>query len=185
MKTNRHSAVIFQALLFLGLLFLDQISKLWAAVYLKDRPLPLIRNVFSLQYLENRGIGFGLFQGKIPLILVLNVLILILIFWILFRMPSDRRMMPVRLTLLFTAAGALGNILDRVRLGYVIDFFYFELIHFPIFNVADIYVTVSVILFAALYLWYLKPGELEEVVLRRDKKCRPGEKQRQTDQEED
>ncbi|MFQ9393596.1 MAG: signal peptidase II [Lachnospiraceae bacterium] len=50
------------------------------------------------------------------------------------------------------AAGGIGNLIDRLRLGYVIDFFYFSLIDFPVFNVADIYVTVGVALFAILYL---------------------------------
>ena len=49
-------------------------------------------------------------------------------------------------------AGGIGNLIDRLRLGYVIDFFYFSLIDFPVFNVADIYVTVGVALFAILYL---------------------------------
>ena len=60
--------------------------------------------------------------------------------------------LPFFFFLTMIAAGGIGNLIDRLRLGYVIDFFYFSLIDFPVFNVADIYVTVGVALFAILYL---------------------------------
>ena len=61
-------------------------------------------------------------------------------------------------------AGAYGNFIDRLRLGYVIDFFYFNLIDFPVFNVADIYVTVSTIVFCLLLFFYYKEEDLERIV---------------------
>ena len=61
-------------------------------------------------------------------------------------------------------AGAYGNFIDRLRLGYVIDFFYFKLIDFPVFNVADIYVTVSTIVFCLLLFFYYKEEDLERIV---------------------
>ena len=63
----------------------------------------------------------------------------------------------------FIVSGALGNLIDRVRLGYVVDFFYFELIDFPVFNVADIFVTVSAVLLAVLLLLYYKEEDLEQI----------------------
>lgn len=76
-------------------------------------------------------------------------------------MPHERHFIPLRICLLLIASGAIGNMIDRIRLNYVIDFFYFELIDFPIFNVADIYVTLSAGLLIVLILFYYKEDDLE------------------------
>lgn len=161
---KRLKTTAYSVLLVAGLVVLDQITKHLAMQHLKTHTIWLIKDVFSLHYLENRGIGFGLLQGRIPFILIFNLLVLAVILFVLWRMPVSRRMTPVRIVLLFTVAGALGNIIDRIRLGYVVDFFSFDLINFPVFNVADIYVTVSIILLAILYLFYLKTDELEDAL---------------------
>lgn len=161
-KVSGWNTFLFSVVLIFGLLFLDQFTKHLTRVYLKDAPVILIKDVLSLRYVENRGIGFGLFQGKVPVILVLNVLLLLVIVYILAKLPQIKRAMPVRLTLLFTVSGALGNIIDRLYLGYVVDMISFDLIHFPVFNVADIFVTVSIVVFAILYLFYYKENELEK-----------------------
>ena len=70
-------------------------------------------------------------------------------------------MLPLKACIVAIAAGAIGNMIDRVRLGYVIDFFYFELIDFPIFNVADIYVTVAAFALVLLILFYYKEDEID------------------------
>ena len=72
--------------------------------------------------------------------------------------------------LLLFISGAIGNFIDRVRLQYVIDFFYFKLIDFPIFNVADIYVTVAAFCLIVLFLFYYKEADLEEVFPSKKKK---------------
>ena len=171
MKVSHKPVRLIMGLLFTALLTgADQITKLWAASCLKKRPILLIRDVLSLHYVENRGIGFGLFQNRIPVILILNMVILILILWILYRLPNEKRMNPLKITLLVTVAGALGNMIDRIRLGYVIDFISFDLIHFPVFNGADILVTCSVVVLAILYLFYYKNGELEDALFSRKRK---------------
>ena len=67
--------------------------------------------------------------------------------------------MPLRLCLVFLSAGALGNMIDRILHRFVIDFIYFKIINFPIFNVADIYVTVSIAVLVVLILFYYKDQE--------------------------
>ena len=64
--------------------------------------------------------------------------------------------------MIFITCGAIGNMIDRIRLNYVIDFLYFELIDFPIFNVADIYVSVATFVLVILLLFYYKDEELDE-----------------------
>ena len=150
------------------LVIIDQWSKELAVHGLKDRDtIVLIPGVFELFYLENRGAAFGIFENMRWMFLLGTGLILVLAVFLFRRFPKKRKYLPFFISLTMIAAGGIGNLIDRLRLGYVIDFFYFSLIDFrgyvvdfiyfslidfPVFNVADIYVTVGVALFAILYL---------------------------------
>ena len=149
MKSKHVSAgaVRFLALLsVLCLTALDQWTKYLAELHLKMKaPVILIPDILELHYLypENRGIAFGMFQGMTYLFAALSVLFLLLILYMMIRMPLNRYYAPMHVIFVFLAAGAAGNMLDRFFRGYVIDFIYFTMINFPIFNVADIYVVCS------------------------------------------
>lgn len=166
---SKLNTIVFHILLIMGLLFLDQFTKYLTVTHLQNSPVVLIEDVFSLRYVENRGIGFGFFQGKVPMILALNVVVLLCIVAFLMKLPISKRITPVRITLLFTISGALGNIIDRIRLGYVVDMLSFDFINFPVFNVADIYVTVSIFVFALMYIFYYKDNELEDYCFKKEK----------------
>ena len=84
-------------------------------------------------------------------------------------MSENRRFWPLRLIAVFILAGAWGNMIDRLRLSYVVDFFYFVLIDFPIFNVADIYVSVGTAVLAFLIFFYYKDEELSHLLEKRKK----------------
>ena len=71
--------------------------------------------------------------------------------------------MVMRILIVLIGAGAVGNFIDRIRQGYVVDFFYFSLINFPIFNVADIYVTAAAFLLIFLCLFYYKEEDFEQI----------------------
>ena len=92
------------------------------------------------------------------------ILISIFVLWFYLRVPMEKKYLPLRLCAVFIMAGAYGNFIDRLRLGYVIDFFYFKLIDFPVFNVADIYVTVSTVVFCLLLFFYYKEEDLERII---------------------
>lgn len=92
------------------------------------------------------------------------ILISAVVVWFYLRVPMEKKFLPLRLCAVFIMAGAYGNFIDRLRLGYVIDFFYFKLIDFPVFNVADIYVTVSTIVFCLLLFFYYKEEDFERIV---------------------
>ena len=79
--------------------------------------------------------------------------------------------MWLKVILLLFVAGAIGNLIDRICQNYVVDFFYFKLIDFPIFNVADIYVTVAAIMFIVLCLFYYKEEDFEFLFPDKGKKC--------------
>ena len=90
------------------------------------------------------------------LLLAVTLIALAAVLYVLLRMPLKRKYIVLRFLMVFIAAGAVGNMIDRVFLGYVRDFLYFSLIDFPIFNVADIYVTCATILLILLLLFYYK-----------------------------
>lgn len=149
-------------------ILLDQWTKHLASTGLKDQPpVILIRHVFQLCYLENRGAAFGLLQNQRIFFLISALVILIAAIWIYRKLPFCKRYLPLRLCIIGICAGAIGNMIDRIWLGYVVDFFYFNLIDFPIFNVADIYVTVSTFALVILILFYYKEDEFEDLFHRR------------------
>ena len=148
--------MIYELIIIL-LIGIDQISKLLALNYLKDiRSIPIIQNVFHLTYVENRGAAFGMLQNKQIIFLIGASIVLIAIGYLYGKIPHMSRYFWLRFCAVLVCAGAIGNMIDRIRLNYVIDFFYFSLIDFPIFNVADCYVVVACVLFAILVLFYYK-----------------------------
>jgi signal peptidase II len=146
-----------EAVLTALLVLLDQATKLAAVSALKDGgPYVLIPGVFQLQYLENRGAAFGLLQNARIFFLAVTLIALAAVIYVLVRLPLKRKYIVLRFLMVLIAAGAVGNMIDRVFLGFVRDFLYFSLIDFPIFNVADIYVTCATILLILLLLFYYK-----------------------------
>ena len=141
---------------------IDQYTKYLAVTHLQEAPIPIIDGVFELHYLENRGAAFGMLQNKQWFFLIITVILLVIFTKIYIKLPRTKRVLPLRITMVFITAGAIGNMIDRIRLNYVIDFLYFKLIDFPIFNVADIYVTVSTFFIAFLILFYYKESEFDE-----------------------
>ena len=152
------------ALFVLAAVVLDQVTKLLAVANLKDQdPFVLIPGVFELHYLENRGAAFGIFQDQQIFFIISAVVIFAAVLYFYKRIPEEKKFLPLKICSVLVCAGAIGNMIDRLRLGYVIDFFYFELIDFPIFNVADIYVTVTAVLLVLLILFYYKEEDLDQI----------------------
>lgn len=153
----------------LVLVVLDQWTKYLAAAYLKgNAPKEIIKNVFELSYLENRGAAFGIFQNQRWAFLILTLIIMTALVLLYRRLPYGKRFLPMKICLVIIFSGALGNMIDRVLHGYVIDFFYFKLINFPVFNVADIYVTVAAFAAMLLFLFFYEEEEFQGL-LKRDR----------------
>ncbi len=144
-----------------ALVALDQYTKYLAVIHLKDKPAYIIINgILELNYLENKGAAFGMLQNQKAFFIFVAVVILSVIGYVLFKMPNGRKYRILHLLLSLIAAGAIGNMIDRIRLNYVVDFIYFVLINFPIFNVADMYVTVSTAVLVILLLFVYKEDDL-------------------------
>ncbi|MCB6200180.1 signal peptidase II [Extibacter muris] len=147
---------------------LDQFTKYLAITRLKgEEPFILLKGVFQFEYLENRGAAFGLFQDQRMFFFISVAVICTVVIWFYLKVPMERRFLPLRICAVLIVAGAFGNCIDRVRLNYVVDFFYFKLIDFPIFNVADIYVTVSTFALVVLLFFYYKEEDFERIFHRR------------------
>ena len=160
---------VFAAVLIALLTAADQWTKAVSAEKLKNEPYVLIRGVLEFRYLENHGMAFSLLQNQMTFFFIGTVVFFSVALYFWFRLPKTRKMRWLRLILIVLAAGGLGNFIDRCRFRYVRDFIYFSLIDFPIFNVADIFVTVSATVLVLLILFYYKDEDFEGVIKKREK----------------
>ncbi len=149
-----------------SVILLDQISKIYIdQTFRLHESLPVIPQLFSITYVRNPGAAFGLFADQSSLFRTVlfagvSIAALVFLFLMLYQAPKEDRWQITALSLLL--GGATGNLLDRVRMGEVIDFldFYIGTYHWPAFNVADSAITIGV---AMLLLALLKDTRMREV----------------------
>ncbi len=154
--------IISNVIIVCVLIFIDQISKQWAVDALMNQAdKTILGEWLTFSYLENRGAAWGMMSGARYFFLLITVVIVGILAYILYRIPLHRRMLPLRCVALLLGAGAIGNFIDRLVLGYVRDFIYIKAINFPVFNVADMYVTVSVFVLVILILFVYKEEEFQ------------------------
>lgn len=135
------------------LISLDQLTKFLATKYLQNnKPYVIIDNVLELTYVENRGAAFGILQNKQILFYALTVIVLMVICVLLYKIDSINKNLMYFIFLILIFSGAIGNFIDRLKNKYVVDFIYFKPIDFPVFNFADIYITIACVLML-LYLF--------------------------------
>ena len=142
------------------LVFFDQVLKIWAQGNMAGQGSRVLINGFlGLTYLENTGAAFGLFAGRAWSSLVLTgakIILIALLCWYYAKLPAEKRFWAVRIPIIFIIAGGLGNLIDRFRIGAVIDMLEFLFINFPIFNLADVFVTTGVIAGAVIVIFFVK-----------------------------
>ncbi|SUY47212.1 lipoprotein signal peptidase [Clostridium putrefaciens] len=138
--------------------FIDRVTKMWAVTNLsKGTDVVIINNLFSLSYLENRGAAFGIFQGRAFLLSLLTVIVLLAMVFYLIRYKPKSFILKVSLALIIS--GAIGNLIDRIKYKYVVDFIFFhykDVYSFPTFNIADVLVVIGTFLLA---VFIIKDGE--------------------------
>lgn len=162
---------VFTALL----VFVDQLTKYLATIHLKGKTdITIIKNVLCLHYLDggNTGAAWGMFSGRIMMFIVFTLVAIVLICVFIRNIQGliddnySLNIVPLKIlnaSMILLMAGALGNLIDRIAHGYVIDFIYFELINFPIFNVADCYVTVSCFIIILICIFKIKDSEFNKI----------------------
>jgi len=151
--------MIFTLVVFF-LVLLDQISKIAIIKYLKPvGTLELIKGFFSLTYVENRGAAFGILQNARWVFIAATVIISIAIIVYKIKYSPSGRLINTSLCLLIS--GAIGNLIDRVFRGYVVDMLEVTFITYPVFNVADCFVVVGAVLLGIYVLFVYKEPEKE------------------------
>lgn len=166
---KKKKSMRLQAISYIGVVIavlIDQFTKYLANAYLNGRQARvLIPGVFEFRYLENESAAFGVdfislldkifhfayfeenpdafLRTKMLFFVVVTLIVVAVLLLLYRRLPWERHWLAMNLIILAFTAGAIGNLIDRIVHNYVIDFLYFSLIDFPIFNVADIYVTVA------------------------------------------
>lgn len=167
---NKKILLIMDAVIIAVLLIVDQFTKHLAIVHLKDQPaIPIIEGVLELDYLENRGVAFGMFQNQKVFILLVGIIFMALVLFVMWKTPANKKFMAVHIILSCIVAGGVGNMIDRIAYGYVVDFISFILINYPIFNVADCYVVCAAIALFIVFLFVLKDEDLEFLSFKKSK----------------
>lgn len=129
------------------IVLLDQWTKYLAKTYLYPiETYPLIENVFHLTYRENTGAAFSILRDKQTLLIIVTSIVVVILIFYLIKIMKVEDFLLVKLPLSFIIGGAIGNLIDRIRLRYVIDFFDFNLINFAVFNVADVFIVIGSII---------------------------------------
>ena len=137
--------LILSIIAIVVLVSLDQFVKYLTVTHLMLKPIVLIENIFELTYVENKGAAWSILENQIWFFILMTVIILALIAYAFYKKMIYTKLSQISLVLI--CAGAIGNLIDRITHGYVIDMFSFKLINFPVFNVADICIVCGGILF--------------------------------------
>ncbi len=161
MSKKKKLLLFLDLLLIVGLIFFDQYTKQWAMIRLKDKPAyNLINGFLELNYLENQGAAFGMLPNQKFFFIFVAVVILCVETYVIFKVPDHKKYTILHPLFSLLVAGSVGNMIDRVRYDYVVDFIYFVRINFPIFNVADIYATLSALALLILLGFVYKEEDL-------------------------
>lgn len=122
------------------IILIDQLSKLLVKKYI-SQPIPLINGILDLNYSSNTGAAFSIMQGNNLLLALITILVIAAIIYYYKKIPENK---PVLVSVGLILGGAVGNLIDRLTYGYVIDFIDFQI--WPVFNAADSAVTIGAII---------------------------------------
>lgn len=165
MHMNKRKSKIKWMLLFFGIALLavlaDQYTKHLAIEHLQGREaFPLIKGVLEFQFFSNTGMAWSLLEGQSFFILFIDLIFLAVMLFCILKLPDGKKFHILYVFGGILTGGAVGNMIDRLRLGYVVDFISFSLINFPIFNVADMCIVISIVVLGYLFLFVYKEEDM-------------------------
>lgn len=176
---NRLKKFICLGVLIIALVVIDQISKYLVSAKLNHhKNYSVLKYIFSFEYLENRGVAFGILSGKMYLITAFVIIVTIVIIFGIYILEKaiennrNKKDILKKFTLLqvicsFLIAGSIGNMIDRIRFGYVIDFIKFDFIDFPTFNIADCYVTIAAAILFVTLMFFISEEDFNSLKFRK------------------
>ncbi len=141
---------LYPILIAAAVIALDQIIKNVLVKTLAEGQITVIKNFFYLSYVENYGIAFGMFRNKTLFFIVAIIIISIMVAFMIYKFYKVST--PVTICLSLILGGAIGNLIDRIRLGYVIDYLHFSIFP-PVFNFADSAIVVGAILLSLILVF--------------------------------
>ena len=152
---------LLSAIILLGIA-LDQLTKLLAVKFLMPIPTcPIINGVIHLTYVENRGAAFGMLADSRWVFMIVSTVAILGMIAFLFSGMSQNNLYDISIAIIIS--GGIGNMIDRIALGYVVDMIDFRLINFAVFNVADSFVCVGAgLLILALILDIIKDSKAKK-----------------------
>lgn len=150
---------------FLILVVFDQLTK-----YLIDHnmdlydSIPVIDDIFEIHYIRNTGAAWGILADQQIVFYICTILVCVIGCLFYIRCAKTGKYRDIQIVLILILSGAIGNFIDRLHFQYVIDFLYFKLIDFPVFNVADCYVTIGFFFMVILLFFKYKEEDLEKLM---------------------
>ena len=131
------------------IVFFDQLTKFFIVKNFKiSQSFPIFNNIFHLTFVKNTGAGFGILKGFNPFLILISLVVIGIIFYYYKQIKENQILLQIIAA--FVLGGTIGNLIDRIRLGYVIDFLDFRI--WPVFNIADSFVTIGII-GLVIYFW--------------------------------
>ncbi len=165
--TRKVKLLIFDILFLSILVITDQYTKHLATLRLKNQPAySIIDNILEFNYLENTGAAFGMLPNQKFFFIFIALIFLGVVAFVLYKAPGEKKYDALHVLLTMIGGGAIGNMLDRLRLNYVVDFVHVVAVRlfgqtFPIFNVADMYVTIATLILVILIFFKYKDADFD------------------------
>ena len=165
MKYRKWAVNLVALLAFILLTVIDQVSKLVIVEKIPESgDISIINKVLKIVYVKNTGAAWGLFKNGTVILSIFSAIVLCVIVFLFFRLSWEvAKQRPLIVLCILIASGAVGNLIDRIFRKFVVDFIYIELIDFPVFNIADCYITISMIVLIFLMIFYYKEEDFEAI----------------------
>lgn len=173
-STKRLLWGLYTSIGVLGLVILDQLSKAIAVTNLKNSDsVTVIKGLFALTYVENKGAAWGVLSGRMSILVIITIILIPLFVFCMHKINKNKKLLDssklkgvslLHFDMILLLSGAIGNFIDRIIKGYVVDFFQFTFIDFPVFNVADCYITIGAVLFIIVYMFLLKDEDISLLI---------------------
>lgn len=165
--------IILPLICVAGIVGLDQITKYYTLLYVKGtNGFYLIKNILRIYYVSNEGMAWGMFQNKQVVFIAITPLVLAGLVYLYCKMPFEKKYIWMRVCIVFLSGGAIGNLIDRIFRGEqlfhgsVVDMIYVEIINFPVFNVADSFVSVGFVILIIMMI-VMKDDDFEWLKIKR------------------